>query len=98
MYHALRGAYGLSNHPTTQIIGKFVEKLKETGMVNIERPVHYRFARSAENIAVVCESIAEEPNAPIPSRSQELGLSYGTWCICIKIYIYIHVKSSSRNN
>ena len=42
-------------------------------VTNIERPVHYRFARSAENIAVVSESVAEDPNVWIPRRSQELG-------------------------
>ena len=53
-YRALKGHYGLYNHPTTQAIGKIVKKFEETGLVtNIERPVHHRFARSAENIAIV---------------------------------------------
>ena len=62
-----------------------MKKFKETGVItNIERPVHHRFARSAENIAIVSESVAEDPNASIPRRSQELGLSYahyGVFCI-----------------
>ena len=53
-----------------------------TGVItNIERPVHHRFACSAENIAIVSESIAEDPNMSILRFYQELGLSYGTLCI-----------------
>ena len=51
-YRALRGDYDLRNRLTTQAIGKIVKKFKETGVVTItERPVHHRFARSAENIS-----------------------------------------------
>ena len=54
-----------------------MNKLDKTGVVtNIERPVHQRFARSAENMANV--SVAEDLNVSIPRRPQELGLSYGT--------------------
>ena len=53
-YRALRGDYGLHNHPITQAIGKIVKKFEETVVVtNIERPVHHRVARSAENTAIV---------------------------------------------
>ena len=48
--------------------------------------MRHPFARSAENIAIVSESIAEDPNVLIPRRSQELGLSYanyGVFCIYI---------------
>ena len=56
-----------------------MKKFVETGVVtNIKMPVHHRFARSAEKIAIVRESIAEGPNVSIPRRSQELGLSDGT--------------------
>ena len=44
-------------------------------VANIERPVHHRFARSAKNIAIVSENLAEDPNVSIPLPSQELGLS-----------------------
>ena len=44
-------------------------------VTNIEMPVHHRFARSAENIAIVSECVAEDPNDPISLRSQKLGLS-----------------------
>ena len=44
-----------------------MKKFEETGVVtNIERPVHHRFARSAENIAIISESVAEDPNVSIP--------------------------------
>ena len=51
-------------------------------VTNIERLVHHSFARFA--------TVAEEPNIPIPGRSQELGLSYGTlWHILhIDLHLY----------
>ena len=70
-YYALRGDYGLHNRPATQAVGKIVKNFEEIGVViNIERPVHHRFAHSAENNAIVSESV--------PHCSWELGLSYGT--------------------
>ena len=55
---------------------KIVKKFEETGMVtNIERRMHHRFARYAENIAFVIDSVAEDPNVSFPCCSQELGLS-----------------------
>ena len=51
---------------------KIVRKFEETGVItNIERPVHHRLSRSAQNIAIVNESIAKDPNVSIPRRSQE---------------------------
>ena len=45
---------------------------------------NHRFALSAENIAIVGESVAEDPNVSNPRRYQELGLSYGTlWRFCV---------------
>ena len=53
-YRPLRRDYGLHNRPTTQAIGKIMKKFKNTGVVtNIEWPVHHRFSRSDENIAIV---------------------------------------------
>ena len=61
------------NRPTTQAIARIVKKFEETGVVtSIERAVRHRFARSAENIAIVSESVAEGPNVSIPRRFQEL--------------------------
>ena len=55
-YRAVRGDYGLHNRPTTQAIDKIVKKFKQTGVVtNIKRPVHHRFARSAEKISILSE-------------------------------------------
>ena len=90
-YHALRGNYGLHNRPTTQTINKIVKKFKETGVVpNIGRLAHHRFARSAENIAIVSENVAEDPNVLIPRRSQELGLSYGTLWRTLHLDLHLH--------
>ena len=44
----------------------------------MEKPMHYRLARSAENIAIVSESVVEIPNVSTYRRSQELKLSYAT--------------------
>ena len=53
-------------------------------VTNIERRVHHRFARSADNIAIVSESVNEGPNMSISWRSRELGLSYcTTWNVCM---------------
>ena len=61
-YLALRRDYGLHNRPATQAIGKIMKKFEETGVhTNIERFVYLRFARSAENIDIVSESVAEDP-------------------------------------
>ena len=79
MYCALRGDYDLHNRPTMQAIVKIMKKFEETAVVtNIKIPVHHCFARSAENIAIVSEIVAENKNVKIPRHSQELGLSYGT--------------------
>ena len=47
-------------------------------VINIEMPVHYRLARSVQNIGIVNKSVAENPNVSIPHRSQALGLPYDT--------------------
>ena len=79
-YRASGGYYSLHNRLTMQAIGKIVKKFEETGLAtNIERPVHHRFARSAENIALVSESVAVGPNVSIPCRFLKLGLSYGAF-------------------
>ena len=70
---ALRRDYNLHNRPNTQAIGKIAMKFEETGVAaNIKRPVHHRFALFTKNIAIVSESVAEEPNVSIPHCSQEL--------------------------
>ena len=43
-----------------------VKKFEETGVIkNIKRPLHHRFARSAENIAIVSEIVNEDSNVSI---------------------------------
>ena len=76
---------------TYRAIGKIVMKFEETEVVtNIERPVHNRFACYAENIAIVNESNAEDPNVSILRRSQELGLSYSTLWRISHLDIHLH--------
>ena len=59
---ALRGDYGFHNRPTLQAIGKLMKRFEGTRVVtNIERTVHHRFAGYAKNIAIVSESVAEDP-------------------------------------
>ena len=90
-YRILRVVYGLHNSSTTQAMGKILKKFKETGaFTNIERPGHHRFARSAENIAIVSESVAKDPNVDIPRRPQELGLSYGTLWRILHLDVHLH--------
>ena len=42
---------------------------------NMERPVHHRFARFAENIAILSEIVVEDPNMSLSRFCKELGLS-----------------------
>ena len=92
-YRALRGDNGLHNHPTTQAIGKIVKKFEETGVATyIESPVHNRLVRSAEDIAIVSESVAEDSNVSIPRCSQELGQFYAIlWRI---LHLDLHLPTS----
>ena len=54
-YRVLRKDYGLHKGPTMQAIGKIMKKFDENGaVINIERHMHHR---SAENIAIVSESV-----------------------------------------
>ena len=62
--------------------------MKKTGVVtNIKRHVNHRFVRSTENIAIVSDSVAEDPNVSIPRRSEELGMSYGTLCHILHLHL-----------
>ena len=69
-YRALKGYFGFHNHSNTQPIGRVVQKFEATGVItNIGRPVHQHFVRSTENMTIVCESVAKDPNVSIPRRS-----------------------------
>ena len=90
-YCALREDYDLHNRLTTQAIGKIVKKFEDTRVVtNIERPVHHRYARFAENIAIVSESVAEGPNVSICRCSQELELSYSIFGHILHLDLHLH--------
>ena len=66
-----------------------MKKFKETrGVTNIERPAHYSFARSAENIAIISESVAEGTNVWILHRSQELGLCILWRILCLDLHLH----------
>ena len=62
--------------------------------------MRHRFARSAENVAIVSESLAEGPIVSISHRSQELGLFYGTLSRILHLDLHRHPynPSSSPNN
>ena len=50
-----------------------MKKFIDTGVVtNVEGLVDHRLVRSAENITIVSESVAVDPNVSISRRSQEL--------------------------
>ena len=90
-YRTLKRDYGLHNRRTKQAIAKIVKKFEETGVAtNIERPVHHRFVRSAENIAIINESVAEDPNVSILRRSPELELSYCTLWPILHLDLHLH--------
>ena len=59
-------------------------------VINIERSAHHRFARSAKNIAILSESVAEDLNLFNSRRSQELGLSYGTLWSILHLDLHLH--------
>ena len=52
--------------------------------------MHLRFAHFAENIAIVSERGAEDPNVSIPRHSQELGLSCGTLWRIFHLELHLH--------
>ena len=81
-YRALKVNYSLHNRPSPQAFGKI-------GVVtNIGSPVHHRFARSAENIAIISESAAEDQNVSI--RFQGIGLSYITLWRIMHLDLHLH--------
>ena len=68
-----------------------MKKFEETVVVtNIKRPIYNRFARTTESIAIVSESVAEDPHVSIPHHSQELGLSYSTLWPILHLDVHLH--------
>lgn len=75
-YRALRDFFGQFNRPNVRTIGKIVQKFEQTGSVgDMKTPVHARTARTAENIAAVRDSVAEEPSTSTRRRAQQLHIS-----------------------
>ena len=75
-YRALRDFFGQFDRPNVRTIAKIVEKFEQTGSVeDVRTPVHARTARTAENIAAVRDSVAEEPSTSTRRRAQQLHLS-----------------------
>lgn len=75
-YRALRDFFGQFDRPNVRTIAKIVEKFEQTGSVeDVRTPVHARIARTAENIAAVRDSVAEEPSTSTRRRAQQLHLS-----------------------
>ena len=57
-------------------IGKIVQKFEQTGYVgDVKIPVHAGTARTAENIAAIRDSVAEESYTSTSRRAQQLHLS-----------------------
>ena len=52
--------------------------------------MYHRFAPSAEDIAIVNESIAEDPNVSISRRSEQLRLSYGPLWSILHFDLHLH--------
>ena len=59
-------------------------------VTNTERSAYHRFVHCAENIAIVSESVAEDPNVSIRRGSQEFGLSYGTLWFTLHLDLHLH--------
>lgn len=72
----VRAVFGRNGAPSRTAIVNLITKFEQSGQViNVKMPVRRRRVRSAENIAAVAESIAEDPRLSIPRRSQQLGIS-----------------------
>ena len=59
-------------------------------VTNIEKPLPHCFAHSAENIAIVNESVAEDLKVFIPRHSQELESSCGTLRRILHLNLHQH--------
>ena len=59
-FRVLRDFFGQHNRPNVSTIGRIVPKFQQTGSVgNVKTTMHARPVRSAENISVVRDSVAE---------------------------------------
>ena len=70
VYRAIRPIYGVHNRPTERTIRHTIGKLENNlTLLDDTRPNRPRTARTVENIAVVNESFAEDPEESIRRRS-----------------------------
>ena len=76
-YRALRDFFfGQFKRPNVRTIRKIVQTFEQTGSVgDVKTPMHARTARTAENIAAVRDSVAEEPSTSTRRLAQQLHLS-----------------------
>lgn len=75
----LRGIFGRQNAPNMSTVQRLIQKFEGTGStVNRKVAVRRRTTRSLENIAVVHESVTENPQTSIRRRSQQLDISRST--------------------
>ncbi|CAH1985567.1 unnamed protein product [Acanthoscelides obtectus] len=75
-FRALRQHFGRNNRPNETTIGRLVRKFEATGSVaNLPGSGRPRSVRTPENIAVVKESVRDDPKQSTTRRSQELGIS-----------------------
>lgn len=71
--------FGRNNRPSRQAVRAIVDKFEsQYSLLDVPVPVRQRTGRRTENIAAVSSSVQNEPNQPIPRRSQELGISKTT--------------------
>ena len=71
-FRALGDFFDQHNRPNVSTIGRIVRKFQQIGCVgNVKTPVHARPVRSAENISVVRESVAEELSTSTTSLSRD---------------------------
>ncbi|CAH1962018.1 unnamed protein product [Acanthoscelides obtectus] len=75
-FRALPEHFGRNNRPNETTIGRLVRKFEATGSVaNLLGSGRPRSVRTPENIAVVKESVRDDPKQSTTRRSQELGIS-----------------------
>lgn len=86
VYRALRPSFGRHGRPSEVTIRNTITNFETRySLVDDNRPIRPRTARSVENIAAVADSVRGDREESIRHRSQQLGLSYGTtWRILRK--------------
>lgn len=87
----LRAIFGRDNAPKDTTVRRLVIKFEESGSVgDIKTPVRCRTSRSAENIAAVRESVAENPGTSIRHRSQQIDIPRSSLHRILTKYLNLH--------